>query len=714
MKFTHVSSLAVIAALANTPAAIANDQHKDSDTLEELVVTVARTGKSASALPNTITLINTKALENQLAINSDLFAVLGKLVPGISPSRQKLSGFGENFRGREPLYLIDGVPQSNPIRNGARASYTLDPLMIERVEVIHGANAIQGLGATGGIINYVTREASDSGNLEQRVAVKLTAGDDFGSEAMGYKGFYSIGQKKDKFDYYFAGSYHKRGLHYDGRGDIVGLHASQGDIMDSDQWNLYGKLGYEISDTRKIELFVNRYNVRATDNYIVVPGDVAEEIPTSAEKGQYPGTPPTNKVLTSSLSYEDNDVAGGKLLVKLYYQDFSATYGGDTWAGLQDPAIAPIGTIFDETRVKSRKLGFRTTYIAENLAGTGVDLTTGIDWLNDKAVQDLVRTDRTWMPEVNFYNIAPFLQLEKELIQGVRLSGGVRLENAKLSVDDYQTLAGNTRNDPDNPWAVLDVEGGSLSFTDAMLNAGLVFDLSEDFTVFTSYSQGFGMADVGRVLRSVRTPGVRVDGLVDLEPVVTDNYEAGIAFTNDYFTAKASYFISKSKLGSRLVPNTDGSFDQLREKTRVNGFEVSVDGELTETVSAGISYANIEGRIDTNSDGTLDSDLNAINISPDTINMYVSADFENGFSSRVQYSHYFDRDFPSGRNFDGYGLIDLTLSYNSNAGQFSLGVENLLDKYYLTYNAQTYLYARANTYFAGRGRVVSLNYILDF
>src|SRR3546814_4349645 len=70
-----------------------------------------------------------------------------------------MSSFGESLRGRQPLYMVDGVPQSTPLRDGSRDAHTVDPAMIERIEVIHCANALQGLGASGGIINIITKRA---------------------------------------------------------------------------------------------------------------------------------------------------------------------------------------------------------------------------------------------------------------------------------------------------------------------------------------------------------------------------------------------------------------------------------------------------------------------------------------------------------------------------------------------------------------------------
>lgn len=48
------------------------------------------------------------------------------------------------------------MPQSTPLRDDARDGFTIDPFFINRVEVIFGSNAIQGVGGAGGVINYVT------------------------------------------------------------------------------------------------------------------------------------------------------------------------------------------------------------------------------------------------------------------------------------------------------------------------------------------------------------------------------------------------------------------------------------------------------------------------------------------------------------------------------------------------------------------------------
>lgn len=61
------------------------------------------------------------------------------------------------MRGRNVLVMIDGVSQ-NSSRGLSRQFDSISPFNVERVEVLSGASAIYGGGATGGIINIVTKK----------------------------------------------------------------------------------------------------------------------------------------------------------------------------------------------------------------------------------------------------------------------------------------------------------------------------------------------------------------------------------------------------------------------------------------------------------------------------------------------------------------------------------------------------------------------------
>src|SRR5690606_9493917 len=80
---------------------------------------------SEAGLPNSTAAITAEELQEQLAVTRDLSQVLANLIPAFAPSRQKMSSFGESLRGRQPLYMVDGVPQSTPLRAGSRDAHTI-------------------------------------------------------------------------------------------------------------------------------------------------------------------------------------------------------------------------------------------------------------------------------------------------------------------------------------------------------------------------------------------------------------------------------------------------------------------------------------------------------------------------------------------------------------------------------------------------------------
>ncbi|GAB3833005.1 hypothetical protein GCM10028895_51490 [Pontibacter rugosus] len=125
--------------------------------LNEVVISASRTPETIDQVPSSITVLSRKAIEEDLMVSTNIIDILSNKVPGLAPSTGTSSNWGQTLRGRAMLVMIDGVPQSTPLRNGAVDMRALDPDAIEQVEVIKGATAIYGNGAAGGLINYITR-----------------------------------------------------------------------------------------------------------------------------------------------------------------------------------------------------------------------------------------------------------------------------------------------------------------------------------------------------------------------------------------------------------------------------------------------------------------------------------------------------------------------------------------------------------------------------
>jgi len=679
--------------------ALAQDEVNRTGVDETIEITATRTKIPQSAIPATVTVIDGEQLRQQMMVAESLSDVLGKLIPAFSPSRQKLTSSGETLRGRQPLYLIDGVPQSNPLRDGSRAAYTIDPFMIERVEVIHGASAIQGLGASGGIINIVTKQAQEG--TTQEVNAGFTAPDSEISEGLSYEAGYLVRHAEGDWKFVAGAQYRDTGMYVDGKGQLIGVDTTQGDTMDSKSYDVFFKGEYRIDSTQSLALMVNHFDMAGNGDYFATVGNRELGVPALSVEGEYPGDAPENEVTTSSLTYKNTDILGADLNWQLFLQDFSALYGGGNYATFQDPQYGD--DIFDQSRNDSRKYGSRITMNWAKVADLPVDVTAGVDFMNDKTFQELAQTGRKWVPETEFENWAPYAQLSYQA-NGLTLSGGLRYEYGKLKADSFTTLAS---------YGSVFVEGGEPSFNELLTNLGAVYALNDNWRVFASYSEGFSMPDVGRVLRGISTPDLSVSSFLDLQPVLADNEEIGVEFNNNAWRASISYYRSESDLGARLQADADGIYSVKRERTEIDGIEASAEYAFSNDTAFGLNYADTDGEFDSDGDNQVDTQLGGRNIAPKRANLYWSQQWTGQVSSRVQWNKFFDRDIYSSaeavNNFDGYNTVDASVLLETrDYGQFALGIENLFDEYYFTYYAQTV--GGDNRNFTGRGRTVSLNW----
>ena len=698
MHTNRINNLAVSYTLGVGLALTGLRGQTDSEPAYELdavtVTTATRVEKQIGAIPQTISIVSEEALHEQIAISGDLIAALSQMEPSYSPSRNKMSGAGETFRGRSPLFMIDGVPQSNPLRDGSRDGYTIDPAMIERIELVHGASAAQGMGATGGIINYVTKQAPESNGTYQWAETGLTASAEFESESVGYRAAYGVGHRQGQLGLVGAVSYEWRPMEYDGHGNLIGIDNTQGDTMNSSTLDLYGKATYELNDRQSMGFTINHFKMKQDLEYITVAGDADAGDPTTSERGLTPGKATQNDVTTVSANYRHDDFGGGKLLVDLFANDFAATYGGGEYATF----IHNGEIIFDQSENQSEKHGSKLTFVRD-LSEYDVGIVTGLDYLSDTTQQVLVQTNRQWVPETTYESWAPYLQLDR-LVGPVVVTAGARYENAALQVNDFTSL---------ESYGSHQVEGGSPEFDEWLYNLGATYRVNDGLTAFASYAQGFGMPDVGRVLRGINMPGQDVDNYLNLVPVVTDNYESGLRWHGAKWHGSLSGYWSTSDLGSRLEANADGIYSVRREKTEIWGAEAELHYDVTETDTIGGVFAWVEGKSDTDGDDETDTWLDGANIPPARVNLYWNRDWNDTLQSRVQASNYFDRD---SRGFEGYTLFDLLLSYRMDQGRLTLAIENVLDKQYITYYSQTV--GNDSRYFAGPGRTLSARYSFDF
>jgi iron complex outermembrane receptor protein len=682
---------------------------------EEVIVTGTRSAKAVDKIPGAITVVSSEEVMRTLSLTQDATAVLARTVPGYSESSQALNTIGETLRGRVPLRLFDGIPQSTPLRDGSRNGAFTDMEAIGRIEVINGPSAAEGIGAAGGIINYISKDATQEGT---HIGVTTRLASQFDSDSESWKAGINVTHKDDRFDLLFTGAFADQGITYDSEGRRIGLSASSS-VADSESRNFFLKAGtnFGADDTQRLQFSASYYRLESKGNYHWVEGSRVLGIPDTAAPGPPLGTGGVsiagqefNEFKQYVLTYRNDSLLGGSFTADAYRADQAMRFPGDNGADRQDPLIAPIGQLVDQSEIVSQKTGARTSWTRPGIFGAeGLELHVGVDVVKDETEQRLALTNRIWVPPMNYKSTAPYLQLSYD-VGPVTVAGGARHEDGQLSVDDYTTTFFRNR---------AFVEGGDLDYKDTLKNAGVIWRINGDWSVFGSYSEGFTLPNIGIPLRNINRPGQTVAGILDLQAIIFDNREGGFNWRGDRASLSASYYESKSDLGASLsVDPVTQDFVLNRAPVEIKGAELTAGFRLSPTWNFTALYAHVKGKTAaaTNPNGPLNITLGVANISPDKLNGSVEWNFRPNANVILGVTSLLGRTLNQGTSAAehtyGYTLYDLTANYDTEKfGAFALGIENLTDKFYFLSFSQIDFF---RNYFAGRGRTVSLTYRYDF
>ncbi len=167
MPRSHPTSLPLAAALAVAlfPSAALADSNPDAHDLDPVVVTATTTARLASDAPASVSVITREQLDLRPVL--DLTDAL-RGSPGVTVSGVGLTRRGIRIRGMDAEYtlvLLDGRRVNAASDAIAHADFDLDWLpaaAIERIEVVRGPmSSLYGSEALGGVVNVITRKATD-------------------------------------------------------------------------------------------------------------------------------------------------------------------------------------------------------------------------------------------------------------------------------------------------------------------------------------------------------------------------------------------------------------------------------------------------------------------------------------------------------------------------------------------------------------------------
>lgn len=215
-------ALVALAPMMAHAQAQGGDPQGDQDAEEaavDLVVTGTRLSDSISTFPGSVSVLNAADIESQLSITRDLGKILSFSVPGLAQGNDSAANVEQSLRGRPVRIFIDGIPVSNPLRDGGRDVRLIAPTALGGIEVIRGASALYGQGGAGGVINYITK----NGSAKEGWAFRSEIGSSFATEHAGDSArpyiFQSAAGRVGDFDINLNGSYERVNGQFDADGN---------------------------------------------------------------------------------------------------------------------------------------------------------------------------------------------------------------------------------------------------------------------------------------------------------------------------------------------------------------------------------------------------------------------------------------------------------------------------------------------------------------
>lgn len=673
--------------------------------LGEVMITTYRTAETLDEVPSSVSVLSSREIETYAKTSTSVADILMR-VPGLALSTNQTSNTGQTLRGRNMLILIDGIPQSTPLRSGGRDVNTIDPNTLQRIEIIKGATAIYGNGADGGIINYITKDPAPNQELKSTTEIGTSGSLVELAHTVGSEVSQTFSGTIGNLGYVASGSFRQTGIFRDANGVVVAPYYGLGE---TDQYSLFGKLQYRFSEDHSIEMMYNYYSSNQDTEYITQNG-VYMERPAIGVIGEVLGVDQGNRHNhNAQLTYRADDLIGNTdFRANLYMQDFLTVYGFSPYFYNADA-----GYVGGQSTVASDKSGarfnFKTPYsFGEDFGG---DILYGIDILNDVTSQKLV-DGRIWAPEMDMTNFAPYAQV-KTIYEDLVFKAGIRFENINIEVPDYSTIFLFPYGQETSSGGV-SVNGGEIKYDATTFNAGLRYNEWNFFQPFISFSQSFSIADLGRTLRTATENTV---ANINSEAVIANNYEIGFNSRLGNTKLTGAYFISTSELGA-TYREVNGIFQIARQPEKIYGFELALDTELTENLFFGSSVSYVEGKVDSDNNDSYDTYINGDRIPPVKTVTYLQYTLWDKLNTRLShiYSGNRDRFSPNAEGLYAYGqgpvnsfnLVNFSAGYElTPTTEIGLGIQNLLNEDY--YNLGSMWKARDSGYIKGYGARYSLS-----
>lgn len=717
--------------------------------LGPVVVTATRSAKSVAEIAGTVYSIEHEQVAEQATAGRSTADILGQLVPSLAPSSGTTSNYGMTMRGRTVQVMIDGVPLTGS-RDGARQLNSINPAMIERIEVISGATSIYGAGATGGLINIITRNADDeTSDFSSRIGLRTPG--KAARDAMAYEASQTAAFHQGAVSGFAGLSYTKQGEIRDAHGDRIGPEISQTDRQDTTSFDFNGRLTWHLDDDQQLSGGVRYYDDEQDSDYGPDYGPNLNVLLNSAAPshkavdGLQLDDQPRTRHYGANVQYLNRDLLGGQqLTAEAYYRKEKSRWFPFASRAANAALPGGVANVVMQSSTDIDVWGVRTALQKGfDLAGRDLQLSYGLDYEREQDRQDGQFYDFTTFftskglnyretysssmgPDVEVSKTGAFLQGDYQLTERLSLQAGVRRETIRNEVDDSipygeavtaATVAG---------YQARTLEGGNVRHSETLFNLGAVYKLTDSQQLFANFSQGFSLPDTQRMLRDV--PASFVIDSSSIDSIKVNNYELGwrLGEASGLNAGVTAFYNTSDKV---VQFNRDFSVSVADTDERVWGAEGNLQVPVAEGWTLGGTLAYTRGQY---KDAAGDwRELNAFRVSPLKATVYSDWKFQEGYGVRLQALTVggSDRAYddaqkaaisPSIRatpasKIQGYTVVDLIAHAPWFGGEVGFGVYNLADRDYKTvYGQQAEATYGAISSLPAAGRTFGLSYSVAY
>jgi len=768
-----VSDVQASTELTSNSAANSSSDETPNVTLDTIKVTAsARTGtalaQKISEMPAVTQVITESEIQMQATGDRTTGDILAQLIPSLGTSSGSTSNYGTTMHGRPVQFLLNGVPLSGS-RSLSRELNSIDTSQLERVEVLSGATSIYGAGASGGLINLVTKSLVGYGPIRQ-TRVGVSSSRDFDSDSFGYNVGQTLGYGGERAYGRLDVDYETKGGKFDSKGDRVSPDVNQTDQQDTESLSVNGSLGIELTDTQRLDLAATYYKDKQDTDYGPDYGDglavlFGAKPSLKAIDGANVENQPYTEKSSVNLNYSDDDFAGSGSSLSLtgYYRDekgrfypsakSAATQAAEVWQanGLTNEntvnKLTSAAVFVTQSEADIEVMGLRAAMQTETeIAGKNTLFSYGVDVERENSEQTYYGQDLNIFLASNgltaqtnglTYNGGPdttidkwgaFVNADVDLTDKWHTSAGVRYQKLKSETDTFTPIYEQLLEEYFNSAAISgtsaaygidyqagDVEKGNTDHDKVLFNLGTSYQITPKDQLFANFSQGLDTADIQRALRDVRA-GFVVNS-DNVQPIATNNYEFGWQGKHGDTAARLSGFYNES---DKVVRFTDSyTVEVVDTDERVYGIEGSLSHDISDKWQVGGSVAYTRGQYDKDGDWL---ELDAVRLTPLKGTAFAQYNFDEGSNIRLQALAIGgdDKAFKdqqrdpdsSALPVTGYMTLDVLGQVKMPVGRVDYGVYNLLNKDYLTVYHQT-TYGDLNRLPAS-GTTYGLSYTVDY